>query len=102
MCASQTRAVLSRLAVTMRFPSGENSEWKTELVCPIRRNSIRPAESMTVSPANIRLPSGENTGGSPSRARNDSICPLAAEMTRDLPELHPLTSIRVSSGEKEL
>ena len=65
MAASQTRAVPSQLAVTIRFPSGEKWVDLTLAVCPFSVNKDFPvAASQTRAvlswlAVTIRLPSSE-------------------------------------------
>ena len=67
LAAFHTRAVLSSLAVTMRWPSGENAACKTAAACGLRawpaagrwRRST-PAPSCPSLAVTMRWPSGEN------------------------------------------
>jgi hypothetical protein len=90
VAAFHTRAVLSKLAVTMRCPSGENAAWLTSSVWP---SSL--ARSWPVAAFHIRAVCFYGTGGLASiGSRGGSRFPDAvkrAAMTRIAP--------RNSSGE---
>ena len=78
---SQTLAVLSKLPVTTREPSGLNDAANTLLVCPLSvRNSAPVWASQTslavLLPVTIRDPSGLNDA-----ERRLSVCPLRVKIS---------------------
>src|SRR5262249_49589611 len=65
--ASHSRAVLSRLPVTTRVPSGENATATTSLVCPWRAASDLPSFASNSSPSRAVLSRLPVTTRVPSR-----------------------------------
>ena len=91
VAAFQTRAVPSSLAVTMRWPSGENaalltaSVWPSSFAtcCPVAAFQIRAVPSSLA--VTMRWPSGENAAlltGPEWPSSFATCCPVAAFQTR--------------------